>query len=626
MVPQAIGRRFGSPIPSSMSSPSLVQPAQIRQHDASFILNTAERYATDGWSETELQSVIADALRLIRSISKRYADPTCVELNEAELEAEGRQKLLQQFGAKDILTRITPSSRRGELFKWLKCCFNRHVSGIVSKCRFTVRRTGRRVPSKASGLDYDRSFKAEVSLEGSMEEDHLSRAVERAVSHTESHAVAEWDRDMEDILDPIEFLVYKQMTRPNQDAFTLAWMDAARGDHPKGILNVDITKAHLAAGLSSRFMTLELFLAVLSSVQEKALRYQKSKTNDPIVQAESSFHTAVIALERIFEVHVPRTAEPLVVRRLFTLRAREQYQKVTPEIVDLLKIVGARPPEVDRSGVLNCFGILFQAGNSTCKDCDLYECCQVEAMNIGLTDVALSPKLLPHKTQIRTAKLRDSTPRIAVARATAYPSLPPLHDLTVTPVLDVEPEVLATEPEAAPAPQVKKAPRVYSGTSNPKPLATVEPVEQPQQISPGEVPDAPPVAKAPKKRNRRAVPLDPASLASTSDEAELLHLIEANYYGFWFEADRYYSHNFSRGKHRGMIYLFCLRKYKQDGLRLRFVNASPAMRSQLQVRVTSCLLPPKLSPEKILALLDQHATERLKATTPETPETPPSNG
>lgn len=85
---------------------------------------------------------------------------------------------------------------RGDLFKWFKSCINNHIRGIVHRCRFTVRRTGRKVPPKDSKLDWNRSFKPEVSLEAASEDDHLNRAVERAASVWDSNAVSEFDTDM----------------------------------------------------------------------------------------------------------------------------------------------------------------------------------------------------------------------------------------------------------------------------------------------------------------------------------------------------------------------------------------------------------------------------------------------
>jgi hypothetical protein len=567
----------------------MIQPALVRHADSTFINEAAELYANDGWSVEELQSVLADALRLIRSIAKRYADPTCVELNEVELEAEGKQKLIQLLAVKRLLHRITPSSRRGELFAMLKTCFKRHADGILSRCRFTVRRMGRKVPPKGSGLDYDRRFKPEVSLEGSMEDDHMSRAVERAASRTESPVVEEWDRDMEEILNYEEMGVYKQLTRPNLIAFTLAKVEAWRGRKPGGVLKITVTPAHLARGLG---MSLEVFNGHMVSLREKALRYEQSKSTKTIVAAENSYHTAVLALERIFDVQVPRTSEPLVVRRIFTISARAEYEKVTPQVIDLLKMVGARPPEADRSGILNCFGILFLPNHQTCRSCDLYEACQAEAANIGLTDVALSPKLLqnPRYTQIRTAKLRDtsSTPKVAAP------------DLSVTTV-----------------PEAPEAPKVQAEAAEPDLSLTLEEVMDPSiakstlNVVPGELPEA---SAAPRVRirNPRPVPLDLNRLATTTEEAELMHLVEGAYYGFWFGDDRYYSHGFSKGKHQGMIYLFCLKRYS-GALRLRFVRPSDIVRSQLDCKATTALLPNALAPDQILKLLDQHATERLVA-------------
>ncbi len=291
--------------------PNFIPPARVRQEDESFINSLASAYRSEAWSYDTLRSIAADAMRMIRHLASRYSDPTCMELNAEELEAEGRRKFIEQITKVKVLIglpqrlhagdlivafndtpisdiaqlqreieRCHPDERviirylrwpktkknedgpnhmkvgaiefalggtdtaemghliysemtdelrhrgdgfdnfsplavvvestgdeafcgrspqpptRVELFSWLKCCANNHIRGIVHRCRFTVRRTGRKVPGKDSVVDWNRSFKPEVSLEAASEDDHLNRAVERAASVWDSHAVQELDEDM----------------------------------------------------------------------------------------------------------------------------------------------------------------------------------------------------------------------------------------------------------------------------------------------------------------------------------------------------------------------------------------------------------------------------------------------
>ena len=299
--------------------PNFIPPARIRQEDELFINSLAHEYQDKNWSYETLCSITADAMRMVRHLSSRYSDPTCMELNAEELEAEGRRKFIEQITCVKVLTGLPQKLHEGdlvvsfngialsgveqlmgelaqcspgdsavieylrwpkplkkeeqkdavekpkrmkqgtmrfilggsceakiagvefsemtdelrgkgvlfegfnplsivvkevdsdeplirgrapeppsrvELFSWLKCCANNHIRGIVHRCRFTVRRTGRKVPSKDSKTEWNRSFKPEVSLEAASEDDHLNRAVERAASIWDSHAVSEFDEDM----------------------------------------------------------------------------------------------------------------------------------------------------------------------------------------------------------------------------------------------------------------------------------------------------------------------------------------------------------------------------------------------------------------------------------------------
>jgi hypothetical protein len=375
-----------------------IPPARIRQEDQTFIHGIARSFATPDWPEEELVSVTGDALRMIRKIATQYNDPSCVELNQLELESEGRRKFIERL-QKGVLDKIHD---RPGLFKHLTTCWKNLARATVGKCRFTAKRMGVSAPPRGSKIEYNKSFKPEVSMEAAYEDETMNRAVQKAASIEDSKVLADFDVDMEVLLSPQEFIVYRQLTRPNNVALTLSEMEASRGHRTKRVLSVDITQANLALGLG---IPLPYFETIVEQIRVKTRSYMKNNSGEQL------YNTAVGALEKIFDVHVPRSAEPLVVRRIFTMKARADYTKVTPQVEDLLKSVGARPPVLDKSEVLNCYGILWQSNHPICRACDLYEPCRIEAANFGLESIALSPKLLPARAQVRTAT-REGMPYI----------------------------------------------------------------------------------------------------------------------------------------------------------------------------------------------------------------------
>jgi hypothetical protein len=87
----------------------------------------------------------------------------------------------------------------------------------------------------------------------------------------------------------------------------------------------------------------------------------------------------------------------MVVRRLFTIAARDNWQKVTPEIESALGEIGAVAPKFDKDS-MRCHGVLYQRGHKICEACGLKVSCSVQAANAGLGgDITIHPKLLGTK-------------------------------------------------------------------------------------------------------------------------------------------------------------------------------------------------------------------------------------
>lgn len=101
-------------------------------------------------------------------------------------------------------------------------------------------------------------------------------------------------------------------------------------------------------------------------------------------------------LSEIFNVQVPATVPGMIKRRLFTLAARDNHDKVIghPEVVALLEQVGAAVPELTKDGKMKCFGVLWANGNAVCRVCGSWHTCQALSANYGLTSIKISPRLL----------------------------------------------------------------------------------------------------------------------------------------------------------------------------------------------------------------------------------------
>jgi adenine-specific DNA glycosylase len=112
----------------------------------------------------------------------------------------------------------------------------------------------------------------------------------------------------------------------------------------------------------------------------------------------------------------------MVISRLFTIAARDQHEKVTPQTAELLKDIGAKPPKAYGSA-LACYGVLYQRNNPHCVKCGLRPSCATEAANYGLTKIALSPRLLGVKN-IRIPAILPEAPSPSASNGSADTSEP----------------------------------------------------------------------------------------------------------------------------------------------------------------------------------------------------------
>ena len=331
----------------------------------------------------------ADAERLIASQAQRYCDQTCQFLHHDELVAEGRRKLAQLVD-KGELNRQT---NRVNFFKFFKTSLANHFCSLVQKYRFTHKRTGQQPPPRkrfdvAAPVDCEeeqpQTYKKQVEISLDDEETHLQVADSSESPDGTSELLEEWMS----ILNPLERLVLKELTEPSATALCYATLDAHLGRKP-GNIRVDIKHEHMAqaSGISA-----ELFEKTVLSVRAKITAHRSMSTAQ---QAQATRRSAIIQqLSQIYQVQIPPNLDDMVMRRLFTIAARDQIHLYNPEIGELLTEIGAKPPVFNTDKTLACFGVLFKSNDRRCINCGYNKACSVESANIGLGKITLSTKLL----------------------------------------------------------------------------------------------------------------------------------------------------------------------------------------------------------------------------------------
>lgn len=330
-----------------------------------------------------LEEMMADIERVISGVASQYTDQSCQFLHHDNLVGEGRLKLAKIIDGGWLQKLPT----RGEFFKWFKAVVNNHVKGMVHKYRFTFKRTGVKAPPQNRDGKFDPDAVAPVkNVELSLDDpdSHVQVEDEQDSSGAGGASEAEFMRDIQPLLTPIEQMVLKQVTEPNEIALLLATLDAQRGR--AGGKEIKIKTSHQAEGLG---LTEEVFETVLSGVRQKVASYMSA-------DSDHSYNLKLAQLEELFGLQIPRSIADSVVRRLLTIAARDQASKVTPEIAELLVSIGAKPPEI-QGGSLTCYGILYSRTERTCANCGLRASCSAEAANVGLGEITIAPTLLGAK-------------------------------------------------------------------------------------------------------------------------------------------------------------------------------------------------------------------------------------
>lgn len=317
----------------------------------------------------------ADIRRLVVSIAVKYTDQSCVFLHQDEIEAECWAKLVkaQPEGAARC------GASRAKFFGYIKTALMNHVRSLVQRHRFTRKRTGVTPPPKGATVCDFKSYKPhETSLD---DPDACLQVGEESDESLEY--VNELTSDILNHCNPLQKLVFAQLTEPNAAALNLAILDSNRGKHPDKV-RIHVTRAHMADGLG---LTLEIFEKTVLEVQRVTQHVKDMPMED------QAYDTTLTNLAQVFGLQIPKSTPPVVVRRLLTIAARDNWQKVDAAVEGMLHAVGAVAPKFNRS-TMSCFGILYQRGHRICEACGLKDSCKIQAANIGLGEITLSPKLL----------------------------------------------------------------------------------------------------------------------------------------------------------------------------------------------------------------------------------------
>lgn len=338
-----------------------------------------------------LEDMMADIERVIASIAHQYTDQSCPHLHFDELVGQGREKLARLITRGDVERMPT----RKDFFKFFKTAVNNHVKGLVHRYRFTMKRTGIRPPQRVCTKKHEHT--AECCLTTSFES---SKPVEFSLDDPESGIqVSDEAFQSGDVYDtplyeeiarrltPFELLVMRQMIEPNMHAHYLAQIEGHRGKKLSSV-KVAVRAPQLAEGLG---VSLEVYEQAVESIRMKAEAI-KSENELP----DFRYNTALATLEQTFNLQIPASVDKIMVRRLLTLCARANHHKVTPEIAEMLAVVGAKAPEI-QGNMISCYGVLYQRNHRICSTCGLANACRSEAANVGLGDITIHPKLLGTK-------------------------------------------------------------------------------------------------------------------------------------------------------------------------------------------------------------------------------------
>lgn len=346
-----------------------------------------------------LDEMMPDLQRVIATVAQRYCDTTTPHLQFDELMGEGNLKLAELV----TKSKVEELPTRLEFFKYFKSAVNNHARSRVQKYRFTEKRTGQKPPPRehrfvpsAKPEDDDEAPEQEYHKNVDLSLDDPDLGLQVPDQHHECHAEdndIDWgfgptSAEYAHYLTPVEKMVFHEMIMPSAHARCHAEMDAMRRATP-GKVSIKIKFNHMAEAVG---LATELFEEAVLSIRKKIKAYRMLTEEQHDKEAREN---AIIAqLKEVFGLQIPPDIDGMVIRRMLTMAARDQYEKLNPQINEMLTEIGAKVPRSLGNDKLACYGILYQKNCRQCNTCDLRHSCAVEAANLGLTKMTFSPKLL----------------------------------------------------------------------------------------------------------------------------------------------------------------------------------------------------------------------------------------
>lgn len=331
-----------------------------------------------------LEEMMPDLDRVMLSIARNYVDDSCMDLHLEELLSHGRAKL----GALVHKGYLQKTGTRSKFFGLFQRSYRNLVYSLVQKNRGTHKRTGLSSEERrATGVK-----NVERSLDS--EEAPLQVADEHNARHSETQEVEEEYRAL---LTPLERLVFDQMIQPNLDACLRAELDCSVGRRIARPVEIRIREKHLAQGLGFKENDerhTEFYREVVAMVQAKIREYRTMNEQERAEQSRRQ--AALLTLSNLFGLQIPPNTDQGLIRRMLTVAARIQHNKVNAQVAELLQMCGALVPKM-QGGVMACFGVLYQDNKRECNGCDYRVNCRTVAANYGLDKIVLDPKLMGAK-------------------------------------------------------------------------------------------------------------------------------------------------------------------------------------------------------------------------------------
>jgi hypothetical protein len=367
------------------------------------------------WNDSQirppiLEEMMPDIKRVIESVASRYSDSTSPHLEFDELVGAGGQKLAELITKGELERQVN----RSNFFKFLKASLNNSARSRVQRYRFCEKRTGQKPPPKEqrfrTGLSDDESAERYAYIKPvdiSLDDPDSGIQVAQNLSEypqEEKEVVEEY----ESLLFGVELLVFRQLCRPNLEACTYATVDAydKLESNASAKLHIHIKPEHLARGIQ---LSLREFNNVTESIRDKIKKYRSMSSNQQDSQAHQN--AIIHMLAQHFNVQVPQGVEAVIVRRLFSIAASVNYHdkvKGNQNVISMLQEIGAKVPTITDNNQQTCFGIGYKENSSECPSCDVKLSCKAIAVNIGTSDLVISPKLMRNTIQRCPVFLSDN--------------------------------------------------------------------------------------------------------------------------------------------------------------------------------------------------------------------------